>query len=194
MVTSLDDKLESIYRTQDEDQAFAHLKPSRFVPGDGSLRPKIILVGEAPGAMENRKGSPFVGPSGRFLDDLLRIARLDREQVWTTNVLKFRPPKNREPTEEEILAALPYLKREVALLGANGCRRIVGLGRTACSAISGEAISPLRDHSSWRELRHGWNLFVSCHPSWGIRSSYAADSMRGDFLQLGYDLGLVNND
>jgi DNA polymerase len=191
----LDAELEALYRAQDTDPAFEQLRATaRFVPGDGGLRPKAIFVGEAPGRIENKIGSPFVGPSGRFLDELLRIAHLDRELEWVTNVVKYRPPRNRTPTEEEIEASRPYFRKEVALVGRNGCRVLVGLGRTACEAIAGEAISPTRKHATWVELRNGWRLFVSCHPSWGIRDPANADNMRDDFLQLGYDLGTVIND
>lgn len=192
---SLDAELEALYRAQANDPVFEHLwATSRFVPGDGGFRPRAIFVGEAPGRQEDRQGSPFVGPSGQFLDELLRIARLDRELEWVTNVVKYRPPKNRTPTDEEIRAALPYLRREAALVGRNGCRVLVGLGRTACEAIAGASISPTRKHATWVELRNGWRLFVSCHPSWGIRDPANADNMRDDFLQLGYDLGTVTND
>lgn len=184
-----------IFRAQDVDPRFVHLRrPSgvatRFVPGDGALSPRVIFVGEAPGRQEDLHGSPFVGPAGQFLDELLPVANLfgGRREVWITNVLKFRPPRNREPTEEEISAARPYLRRELALLGRTGCRTVVGLGRTACEAIAGASISPVSRAGSWIELRNDWRLFVSPHPSWGIRSERNKARMREVFSTLAYDL------
>lgn len=194
MTTSIDEELYRLFKEQDHDPHFAHLKPpdgfaSRFVPGDGSLVPKAIIVGEAPGRAEDKAGSPFVGPSGKLLDEMLREADLTREEVWITNVLKFRPPRNRTPTEAEISASLPYLKREVALVGRRGCRVLVGLGRTACSAVAGRAISPTTRHGSWTSLQRGWNLFITCHPAWAVRDLRNVDTLRADFQALGYDLG-----
>lgn len=189
----LEYELEGLYRAQDLSPHFQHLRrPSgvatRFVPGDGSLRPVMILVGEAPGSREDYVGSPFVGPAGRFLDELLFLEGWHREEVWVTNVLKFRPPGNREPTEAEVSAARPYLRRELALLGRNGCRTIVGLGRTACEAIAGESVSPLSRAGSWIPLKNRWRLFVSPHPSWGIRKDSNRTRMCAVFQKLAYDL------
>lgn len=186
--------LEKIFSEQDDDPALQHFKveyggvANRLVPGDGSLVPRLIIVGEAPGHKEDRAGTPFVGPSGELLDELLGIAGLKREEAWITNVVKFRPRSNRDPEAREIEASLGYLRRELALLGSNGCRRIVGLGRVACSALTGEIISPTRRRGDWIPLKGDWRLFVSCHPAWGLRNALHADKMRNDFLQLGYDL------
>ena len=197
---SRDGSLERIYREQDEDPVFNHLKleyggvAHQLVPGDGRFSPRLIIIGEAPGRKEDILGMPFVGPSGKFLDELLEIASLRREEVWITNVVKFRPPRNRDPEQTEIKASLAYLRRELALVGANGCRNIVGLGRTACSALAGEPISPTAKHGSWRPLQGSWKLFISCHPAWGLRNPLDADRMRNDFLQLGYDLDTDNKE
>lgn len=198
MTTLIDQELHKLYELQDADAAFTHLRrrgaATQLVPGDGSLRPRAIFIGEAPGRQEDLKGSPFVGPSGKLLDKLFRPANLSRDEVWITNVVKFRPPRNRTPTEEEISASLPYLKRELALVGRSGCRTLVGLGRTACEAITGRSLSPLGKHGTWWTLRNSWNLYITCHPSWGLRSEPNRDVLLDDFLQLGYDLGTVNNE
>lgn len=191
----IENALEALFRAQDLGPHFQHLRrPSgvatRFVPGDGSISPRLIFVGEAPGKQEDLAGSPFVGRSGKFLDHLLLEAEIwgGREEVWITNVLKFRPPHNRTPTEAEISAARPYLRRELALLGRTGCRTIVGLGRTACEAIAGEPISPLSRAGSWITLQNRWRLFVSPHPSWGIRNEKSRARMCAVFETLAYDL------
>lgn len=121
----MSDSLKAIYTEYDKDPAFKHLRKGRnFVPGKGSHLPALIIVGEAPGEKEDEQAVPFVGRSGKVLDELLRknmfAADGDsaRNMVWITNVIKYRPPDNRTPTEEEIEAARPYLKRELAIVGA----------------------------------------------------------------------------
>lgn len=174
-----------------KDPAFADLS-ARYVPGDGSLdAAKLIFVGEAPGATEERLGRPFVGKSGRFLSQLLRAPLgVARAEIYITNVVKFRPPENRDPTPEEIEAGLRYLRREIALVGGeSGCRTIVGLGRIACGALLGEATSVGRSHGSVLPLGGSWSLFVSYHPSWAIRSPANKAVMSGDFEKLRYMQG-----
>jgi len=87
-----------------------------FVPGEGNPDARIVLVGEAPGANEDRLGRPFVGAAGKFLDTLLGEAGLRREDVFITNVLKSRPPGNRDPKPEEVAACIPYLFRQIELI------------------------------------------------------------------------------
>lgn len=180
--------LEQIYRGMDNDPnpALENLRQGakQLVPGDGSFSPRIIFVGEAPGMHEDLSGSPFVGPSGKLLDELLGVARLSREEIWVTNVVKYRPPRNRTPEPEEIAASLPYLRREVALVAGAGCSMLVGLGRTATNALGGETISVVEKSGSWALLEGGWRMFISCHPSWGLRNSGNRRKMIQDFNAL----------
>lgn len=163
-----------------------------FVPGDGVLNPRVIFVGEAPGRQEDLELSPFVGRSGKFLDDLLKAANLIREEAWITNVVKYRPPRNRTPEPEEIAASLPLLRREVALVAGEHRPPIVGLGSTACRALTGANISVVRSHGSWVSLKAVWRLFVSYHPAAGLRNWVARDAMTADFAKLGSDLALMS--
>ena len=101
---------------------------SRMVPGEGNPAARIMLVGEAPGATEDAQGRPFVGRAGRLLDELLLEAGLERSDVWITNVVKARPPKNRDPKAGEVAHCMPWLQAEVALIRP---RVIVPLGRHA---------------------------------------------------------------
>ncbi len=98
------------------------------VPGEGNRDAYIMLVGEAPGAREDETGRPFVGAAGKLLTELLEGRGLSREEVYITNIVKCRPPGNRDPTEEEIEACLPYLLRQIRLIKP---RVIVALGRHA---------------------------------------------------------------
>jgi len=86
------------------------------VVGEGSLNAKIMFIGEAPGFNEDKKGRPFVGQAGKILDELLESINLKREEVYITNVLKCRPPNNRNPIKEEIKSCAPYLSRQIEII------------------------------------------------------------------------------
>src|SRR3954447_20708090 len=101
---------------------------TNFVPGEGSPAAEVVIVGEAPGATEDAEGRPFVGRAGRLLDEVLAEAGLVRGDVWITNVVKARPPGNRDPKAGEVAHWMPVLEREVAIIEP---RLIVPLGRHA---------------------------------------------------------------
>ena len=101
---------------------------SRMVPGEGNPRASVVFVGEAPGATEDALGRPFVGRAGQLLDELLAEAGLSRSDVWITNVVKARPPGNRDPRATEIAHWMPWLERELALIRPS---LVVPLGRHA---------------------------------------------------------------
>ena len=112
--------------------------------GEGALSPRIVLVGEAPGEQETLQKRPFVGKAGKNLDEFLAIAGLPREELYITNVVKFRPVKvnpetgrksNRPPTREEILLCLPFLEREIALVQP---QVVVTSGNVALRAVTGD--------------------------------------------------------
>jgi uracil-DNA glycosylase family 4 len=96
------------------------------VPGEGSPEADIMLVGEAPGAQEDKQGRPFIGASGKFLGEMLGSIGLSREQVFITNIVKFRPPENRDPSKQEIEACLPYLIEQIQVIEPH---LVVFLGR-----------------------------------------------------------------
>ncbi len=87
------------------------------VPGEGPEKVDIMFIGEAPGFHEDRQGRPFVGAAGQYLDDLLKLIGMDRGKVYITNVVKCRPPGNRDPQPDEMDACRPYLDRQIELLG-----------------------------------------------------------------------------
>ena len=105
-----------------------HLHRRNPVPGEGPLDARVMVVGEAPGKKEDEQGRPFVGPAGQLLNQLLGLAGLDRSQVYITNVVKCRPPGNRDPRDEEIEACLPYLIRQIRLIQPG---LIIAVGRHA---------------------------------------------------------------
>jgi DNA polymerase len=101
---------------------------TNMVPGDGSPDADVMLVGEAPGASEDKQGRPFVGRAGKLLDQLLEEAGLVREDVFITNVVKARPPGNRDPKADEVAHHMPWLERQLALIGP---RVVIPVGRHA---------------------------------------------------------------
>lgn len=86
------------------------------VPGEGPETAEIMMIGEAPGFYEDRDGRPFVGPAGKYLDDLLGLIALKREQIYICNMVKCRPPQNRDPLPDEMEACRPYLERQIELV------------------------------------------------------------------------------
>jgi uracil-DNA glycosylase len=101
---------------------------TRMVPGEGNPAARVMFVGEAPGATEDSLGRPFMGRAGKLLDELIGEAGLVRADVWITNVVKARPPKNRDPRAPEVAHCMPWLERELAIIGP---RLVVPLGRHA---------------------------------------------------------------
>jgi len=107
----------------------------KSVPGEGSSSANLMLIGEAPGAEEDNQGIPFVGAAGKHLDKLLDILEFTRKEVFITNVVKCRPPKNRVPEWKEREACLPYLKEQILIIKPN---LIVTLGNTALETLTNE--------------------------------------------------------
>jgi DNA polymerase len=108
------------------------------VPGEGSLDPQVLFIGEGPGAEEDRTGRPFVGAAGKYLDTWMPPIGLARERCFIANCVKCRPPQNREPHPDEIAACLPYLERQIAILRP---RVICCLGRIAAQTLLGTTAS-----------------------------------------------------
>lgn len=113
---------------------------------DGSDQAKVILVGEAPGAEEDRQGLPFVGPSGKLVDQMLASIDLDRDQVLITNTVFWRPPGNRSPTTQEIAICLPFLERLIELVDP---AILVPVGGPAASALLGQSKGITRLRGQW---------------------------------------------
>ncbi|MBN1264779.1 MAG: uracil-DNA glycosylase [Anaerolineales bacterium] len=122
-----------------------HLSRKQAVPGSGPVDSKIMLIGEAPGFHENEQGLPFVGAAGNFLDSMLESIQMKRSSVYITNIIKCRPPQNRDPEPEEILACSSFLEEQIALIQP---KAIITLGRFSMmryfpnariSAIHGQA-------------------------------------------------------
>ena len=131
------------------------------VPGSGSINRKIILIGEAPGKNEDETGSPFVGSAGKILDQALIDARIERKEIYITNVVKCRPPNNRVPTDEEIrICTSEYLKKEIEIISP---KIICILGATALKSLLGlKSMTPYRGKIV---KRPPLKYFITYHPA-----------------------------
>ena len=138
-----------------------------FVFGSGDPEAGIMFIGEAPGADEDRQGQPFVGASGQLLTKIIEAMGMSREQVFICNVLKCRPPNNRDPQEEEIALCEPYLKRQIEIVRP---KVICSLGRVATQALlkSSESMGRLRGRLHHYE---GIPVIATYHPAALLRNS-----------------------
>jgi uracil-DNA glycosylase family 4 len=133
---------------------------TNMVPGEGSPTAEVMVVGEAPGASEDKQGRPFVGQAGRLLDDLLGDAGLERDDAWVTNVVKARPPGNRDPRAAEVAHHMPWLEQELALIQP---RLVVPLGRHALKHFAPDAkISEVHGRALYER---GRALYPMYHPA-----------------------------
>ncbi|AMV71976.1 hypothetical protein JCM30471_04740 [Desulfuromonas carbonis] len=152
----------------------------RVVFGVGDPRARVVFVGEAPGREEDETGEPFVGEAGRLLDRILLAMGLSRPEVYICNVIKCRPPGNRDPQPEEIAACEPYLKRQLAAIRP---QLIVTLGKFAAQTLLQDPspISRLRGH--WREYQ-GIPLMPTFHPAYLLRTPSGKREVWEDMKQV----------
>jgi uracil-DNA glycosylase family 4 len=152
---------------------------TNMVPGEGSASAEVMLVGEAPGATEDREGRPFCGRAGRLLDEALAAAGLQRERVYITNVVKARPPGNRDPSAAEVAHWLPWLEAELAFVRPT---LVVPLGRHALSHFLPRArISEL--HGRLTDAG-GRPLYPLYHPAAALRSTVLRETLLADARRL----------
>jgi len=152
---------------------------ANLVPGEGSPTADVMLVGEAPGASEDKQGRPFVGRAGRLLDDLLAEAGLERADVYITNVVKARPPGNRDPTAAEAAHRLPWLEQQLALVRP---RVVIPLGRHALAHFApGRKISEVHG----RLIVEGDRRLVPwLHPAAALHNQSLRETVRADARAL----------
>ena len=142
---------------------------TNIVFSDGNPKSKIMLLGEAPGSNEDQEGLPFVGRAGTLLDKMLAAINLDRKDVYISNIINYRPPDNRRPTEEEINRYLPLVKKHIEVISP---KILVLLGSTAMNALidNNAVISKVR--GQWIEKEFGQcktSVIVTFHPSFLMR-------------------------
>ena len=153
------------------------------VPGDGSADAQIIFIGEAPGAKEDKLGRPFVGAAGKFLDEMLAIIKMKREDIYITNIVKYRPPNNRDPLPEEISACAEWLEDEIKIIDP---ALIVFLGRHSMNHFfPSEKISEAHGKLSVATLFGKRRNFLPLyHPSAALYNGSLREVLKKDFKKI----------
>ncbi len=158
------------------------------VPGEGSLDSPVVFVGEAPGRREDEQGRPFVGSAGRFLDVMLGHAGLGRCDVYITNVVKCRPPKNRRPRADEMMECTAYLGEQLNIIGP---RILAPMGNSSASYFQKmfglERASVGKVHGRKFEVQAPWGsvvVFPLYHPAAVLYNRRLESELRGDFESL----------
>ena len=153
---------------------------NNVVFGVGPRTAEVMFIGEGPGEQEDLKGEPFVGPAGLLLDDMLSIIDLSRENCYIANIVKCRPPRNRDPLETEQDACIGYLRNQVALIQP---KIIVCLGRVSAMRIIKPDFRITREHGTWTEKNGVW-MSAIYHPSALLRDPTKRPETFDDLLSL----------
>ena len=159
-----------------------------LVFGVGNQNADIMFIGEGPGEQEDIQGIPFVGPAGKLLDDMMSIIDLNRENSYIANIVKCRPPGNRDPQEAEQVACIGYLRNQVALVQP---KIIVCLGRIAAKRIIDPEFRITRSHGTWIH-RNGIWLTAIYHPSALLRDTSKRPETFEDLLLIREKIGQLN--
>lgn len=156
-----------------------HFSRKNSVPGEGPADAEIMFIGEGPGFYENEQGRPFVGAAGQFLTDLLSKINLKREQVFITNVVKCRPPGNRDPLPDELVSCSDYLERQIEAINP---RVIVTLGRFSMQRfLPMSKISDIHGQASWVR---GRMVVAMYHPAAALHQPSLKPALEKDFMKL----------
>ena len=154
-------------------------KRTQAVPGEGALSANIFLTGEAPGYYEDQAGRPFVGRAGKLLDKLLESISLSRKDVYITNLLKCRPPNNRDPLPNEIKACGDYLSEQLEMVSP---KLIITLGRYSLTKfLPSKSLSNVRGTLMRYKETH---LYPVYHPAAGLRNGNILDKLKTDFIKI----------
>jgi uracil-DNA glycosylase len=144
-------------------------RATNMVFSDGNPKSKIMLLGEAPGSNEDQEGLPFVGRAGTLLDKMLASINLDRKNVYISNIINYRPPENRRPTDEEMSRYLPFVKKHIEIIAP---KILVLLGSTAMNALVGNDVVISKVRGKWIEKKfgqHKTSVIVTFHPAFLMR-------------------------
>ena len=165
-------QIEIIIKDLKDHQSSLRKTAKNLVVYDGNLNAKVMLIGEAPGRDEDEQGIPFVGRAGQLLNKMLLAIKLQREDVYITNVVNWRPPDNRTPTDDEILEYLPFLQRQIDIVQP---KFIFLLGGVAAKAILSTPLALGKLRGNWHEykslnLEESILTIASYHPAFLLRS------------------------
>ena len=159
---------------------------TQLVMGDGNPDADIVFIGEAPGQKEDEQGLPFVGAAGKFLNEMLAEAGMQRSDVYITNIVKYRPPNNRDPLPEEKAAFLPYLLRQLEIIDP---KAIITLGRHSMEYFLPSAkISQIHGHAVRKKVlyydksEHEWLIIPLYHPAAALYNGGMRQTLIDDFL------------
>ena len=142
---------------------------TNIVFADGNPKAKIMLIGEAPGSNEDQEGLPFVGRAGTLLDKMLNSINLDRKKVYISNIINYRPPDNRRPTDEEIKRYLPFITKHIEIINP---KILILLGSTAMNALIGNEVVISKMRGKWIERTFGncrTSVIITFHPAFLMR-------------------------
>ena len=142
---------------------------TNIVFSDGNPKSKIMLIGEAPGANEDQEGLPFVGRAGALLDKMLASINLNRKNVYISNIINYRPPENRRPTDEEVNRYLPFIKKHIEIINP---KILVLLGSTAMNALIGNDVVISKARGKWIDKEFGsckTSIIITFHPAFLMR-------------------------
>src|SRR3954471_2006712 len=182
-MATLQDREQALEQIADEirvcERCELHRTRTKSVPGEGPADARVMLIGEAPGWNEDQQGRPFVGAAGKFLEELLAKAGLKRSDVFITNVVKSRPPGNRDPLPDEIVACAPFLERQIEVIDPEV---VVTLGRFSMARwFPGERISRIHGQPK----RVGRRLVVPMyHPAAALHQQALRSTIEEDFGRL----------
>ena len=159
---------------------------TNLVFGEGTPKARLVFVGEGPGREEDLEGRPFVGEAGRLLTRIIKAMGLTRESVYICNVVKCRPPNNRDPEAEEIDSCLPFLRRQLSLIQPDV---ICALGRVAAQSLLGKAFRITRERGKWHAFMD-IPLMPTYHPAYLLRNPTAKREVWEDIQEIMRHLGL----
>lgn len=162
---------------------------TNLVFGVGNEKAEIMLIGEGPGEQEDLQGVPFVGPAGKLLDTMLELIDLDRSKVYIANVVKCRPPRNRDPQSAEQDACREWLERQIRLVDP---KIIVCLGRIAAKAMINEDFRITKEHGRWFDIG-GRRYMATYHPSALLRDVSKRPEAFMDLRELRKEIRAVCN-
>lgn len=156
---------------------------TQLVMGAGNPDADIVFIGEAPGKAEDEQGLPFVGASGRFLNEMLASVGMNRDDVYITNIVKYRPPNNRDPSREEKAEFWPYLMRQLEIISP---KVVITLGRHSGMAFIPDLVIS-RDHGQPHTVRHGEREFMVIplyHPAAALYKGSMRQTLIDDFSTI----------
>lgn len=159
------------------------------VPGEGNINSSIVFIGEAPGANEDKTGRPFVGRAGKLLEELLNEIGYKREDVWIGNIIKHRPPRNRDPLTDEIEACQPYLRLQLEAMDPD---LVVTLGRFAMNYFYKDG--KISQDRGQLKLINGRYIYPVYHPAAGLRNPGFKEALVNDFKKIPRVLEYIRSD